>query len=141
MKNIVLDRTYEKLKYLDPNFNNKKVDLYVDKFIDFMFSLNPKREIGLASYIDVISYLVYSTTVMKNDPGSALNDSLIDYILPQFDRLDIATLRWAYQNASKIFQDENGKTIESTSPFLFNLEKRIHGLEVLEKLFKFEETV
>ena len=85
VKNIVLERTYEKLKYLDPNFNNKKVDLYVDKFIDFMFSLKPKREIGLASYIDVVSYFVYSTTVMQNDPGSALNDSLIDYILPQFE--------------------------------------------------------
>ena len=143
VKNIVQERIYEKLKYINPNFNDKKVDLYIDKFIDFMFSLKPKREIGLASYIDVISYLVYSTTVMKNDAGLALNDSLIDYILPQFDRLDIETLRLAYENASKIFifQDENGKTIESTSPFLFNLKKRIQRLEDLDKLFKFGETV
>jgi MoxR-like ATPase len=143
VKSIVLERTYEKLKYLHPNINNKKVNLYIDKFIDFMFSLKPKREIGLASYIDVISYLIYSMTVMKNDPGSALNDSLIDYILPQFDRLDIETLRLAYENASKIFifQDENGKTIESTDPFLFNLKKRIMRLEDLDKLFKFGEAV
>ena len=92
VKNIVIERTYKKLEGLDSNLlsiNNKKVDQFINKFIDFMFALKPKREIGLSSYIDVVSFLMYSTTIMKTEPGSALNDSLIDYILPQFDRLDL----------------------------------------------------
>jgi len=67
---------------------------------------------------------------------------LIDYILPQFDRLDIETMRLAHEKASEIFvfKDGNGKTIESTGSFLSNLKKRLERLEELDKLFKFGET-
>lgn len=142
VKKIILERVYEKLKYLDPKFDNQNVQLCVNKFIDFMFAIKSKREIGLSSYIDVVSYLMYSIIVMKNDPDQALNDSLIDYILPQFDRLDIETIRLAHDKASEIFilKDEKGKTIESASSFSSNLNKRVQRLEELDKLFKFGET-
>ncbi|MGD1838206.1 MAG: AAA family ATPase, partial [Nitrososphaeraceae archaeon] len=137
VKNIIIKRSTKKLEPLSLNFKNKKINEYIDKFVDFMFALKEKREIGLASYIDVISFLLYSNTALKNDVGSSLNQALIDYILPQFDRLDIDTIRWAHTKASEIFIDENEKRIESISPFLENLDKRMKRLESLNKLFEF----
>lgn len=110
--------------------------LPIDKFIDFMLAIKQKREIGLSSYIDVIRYLLHGISVRKTESWTNLNDALTDYILPQFDRLDVETLSFAYDKALEYLRDENKRISPALGPFLTILKGKIQRLESLNKLFK-----
>ena len=47
-----------------------------------------------------------------------MNDALIDYIVPQFDRLDFDTLDFAYKSALQTFTQDNG-TYSKTGTIFF----------------------
>jgi hypothetical protein len=67
-----------------------------------------------------------------------MNDALIDYLLPQFDRLDFDTLDFAHKSALQIFNSEKG-TVPAMQPFLTLLTDKVKTLQNLNKLFTTEE--
>ena len=97
--------------------SNSKIETHVDKFAEFLISISEKRQIGISSYIDVIRYVLFGVSITNDDPWDIMNDALIDYILPQFDRLDFDTLDFAHKSALQVFKNENG-TIPKVQPFL-----------------------
>jgi hypothetical protein len=62
---------------------------------------------------------------------------MIDYVLPQFDRLDIDTLRLVKQTSLAKFRTiENSEPIPEVQPFLTNIEKMLKRLEELSEIFE-----
>lgn len=142
VKEILIERVKGDLIGIDRGVVSKglsKIQVQLDKFIDFMLAIKSKREIGLSSYIDVIRYLLHGVAIMRVEPWQSLNEALIDYILPQFDRLDTATLSSAYEFALDNFGDEKRKTPPLLDPFIINLKGKIERLQSLNKLFSVSE--
>jgi len=142
VRDVIIERVKGDLAGLDANTISKslsEIQPQVDKFIDFMFAIRSKREIGLSSYIDVIRYLLHGVSIMKSEPWQNLDDALIDYILPQFDRLNTSTLNSAYELALENFGDESKKTPPGLDPFINSLKDKIDRLQSLNKLFNVTE--
>jgi hypothetical protein len=104
-----------------------------------MFAIREKRQIGISSYIDVIKFLLYGVITTSNNPWQIMNNALIDYIIPQFDRLDFDTLDFAYKYAQVSFKDD-GETIPELKPFLSALNEKVRILQNLNKLFSSGDT-
>lgn len=144
IKNIVTERVklqLDKLGYSILEHGLSSIEIQIDKFLDFMLSIREKRQIGLASFIDVIRYILFAVLVTKTEPWKALNSALIDYILPQFDRLDIETLDFASKFAMSIFTQDGKKTIPDLEPFLFILSDKLSRLQDLNKVFNISDNV
>jgi MoxR-like ATPase len=140
--NIVMERAKLDLKEFDVIVLEKstsKIETQVDKFAEFLLSLSEKRQIGISSYIDVIRYVLFGVSITNDDPWNIMNDALIDYILPQFDRLDFDTLDFAHKSALQVFRNEKG-TISELQPFLDTLNDKVKALQNLNKLFTTEES-
>jgi MoxR-like ATPase len=88
------------------SFLNNDSDYYekcseqIDTYFRFINLVRKDRIIGVRSSIDVIKYLLSATIDSdknneyhdNNDKYDFLNEAVCDYILPQFDRLDVNTL-------------------------------------------------
>jgi hypothetical protein len=88
--------------------------------------------------LDVIRYMIVGI-IVRNEQNywKLFNEAMIDYVLPQFDRLDIDTL-WHVKNTSlaKFRTTESSEPIPEVQPFLINLEKMLNRLEELSKIFE-----
>jgi len=138
IKTVVIERVRRDLHTLgDQQLNNglSIIDKQIENLIDFMLSIKQKRQIGLSSYIDIIRYILFEVIVTKNAPWQVMNDALIDYLLPQFDRLDIDTLR-VVSNACSILYDGSDKIAGiKVEIFSTRLSEMIGKLEEVSQLF------
>lgn len=144
IKNIVIERVKQNLKSLTSPILEKglaDIEMQIDKFLDFMLSIREKRQIGLASYIDVVRYLLFSVLISKTEPWKAMNNALIDYIIPQFDRLDLETLDFASRSAIATFTSDGKNNLPDLQPFLLTLSTKLRKLQDLNKLFNIPEKV
>ena len=106
-----------------------------------MLNMREKRQIGLASYIDVVRYILFAVTIVKTQPWKAMNKALIDYIVPQFDRLDVETLDFASKSAMTIFTVDGINTITDSEPFLLSISDKLRKLQDLDRVFNITERV
>lgn len=105
---------------------------------EFVYGIREKRQIGLSSYIDIVRYILFGTSITKTNPWVATNEALVDYVIPQFDRLDFDTLNLAYDIATKTFMIDD-KPIAELKPFLDSLNEKLRKLQELNKLFNISE--
>ena len=110
----------------------------IDMVTEFVYGIREKRQIGLSSYIDIVRYILFGTSITKTNPWVATNEALVDYVIPQFDRLDFDTLNLAYDIATKTFMIDD-KPIAELKPFLDSLNEKLRKLQELNKLFNISE--
>lgn len=114
-------------KFLDVIKNEDHIDIndlfestsILKKFIDFIYSIYDYRRIGVATIIDVINYIVSGMIFFKReikDQWKLLDEALIDYVIPQFDRLDLEVLRKVNENINSYF-----KVSEKVETILFQV--------------------
>lgn len=142
IKNVVVERVKQNLaglseQVVESGLNN--IETQIDKVIEFIFSIKEKRQIGLSSYIDVVRYTLFGASITNTCPWKAMNDALIDYIVPQFDRLDFDTLDLAYKSATSVFMTDGKKPISELQPFLDTMSEKLRKLQDLNKLFNISE--
>lgn len=79
----------------------------IEGYYNFINDVRKARNIGVRTSIDVIKYMITSTknSVSETEKWHALNDALCDYVLPQFDRLDIVTLDTVHDSIEKHLTD------------------------------------
>ncbi len=65
-----------------------------------------------------------------------LNEALIDYVLPQLDRLDVTTLRLVETAIKNNFKDRNGNAVIETDQLSQKLNYMILKLQGMTDLFK-----
>ena len=70
-----------------------------------------------------------------------MNNALIDYIVPQFDRLDLDTLDFASKSAITNFSTDGNNNLTDLQPFLLALSTKLTKLKDLNKLFNIPEKV
>jgi MoxR-like ATPase len=141
LKAVVLERvSYDlaRLNNISPDFL-VQVNSIVSKFIDFIYSISERRKLGISTIIDVVRYIATGVAVRKEEnQWKLLNEAMIDYILPQFDRLDIDTLRHVHTAASSgiMTEDNNNNTIRpEIREFIEKLQQMIAKLEEVSKVF------
>lgn len=113
----------------------------INRFIEFIYSFKDKRTIGVATILDVIVYLVAGIIFLDkgkkiDDKWKLLDEALVAYLIPQFDRLDVDVLREVLEKSKTYFQDsnqENGKIL--TENFENKLNNMHYNLEKLNELF------
>jgi hypothetical protein len=140
LKAVVLERvSYDlsRLNNISPDFF-VQLNSLVSKFIDFIYSINERRKLGISTIIDVVRYIATGVVVRKEEnQWKLLNEAMIDYVLPQFDRLDIDTLRHVHTAASsEIMTEGNNNTIRpEIREFIEKLQQMIAKLEEVSKVF------
>jgi MoxR-like ATPase len=107
----------------------------VDSFFDFIFRVRENRKIGTSTSIDVIHYLALGVAVLgRREPWVLLNEALVDYFLPQLDRLDLEVIR-AVRAASQSVFVIDAQPVPQLQDFNARLDGMIKKLEELDKLF------
>ncbi len=95
LKKVVIERADNDLSHLAESTviqNLNENDFIITKLIDFVYAINEKRKLGVSTVIDVLRYVLVGNIITKEENGwFLLNEAMVDYILPQFDRLDIDT--------------------------------------------------
>jgi MoxR-like ATPase len=74
----------------------------INTYFQFINEVRKKRNIGVRTSLDVIRFLINSAKSGDNSDSKrwlALNDALFDYVLPQFDRLDLDILSHVFLSA------------------------------------------
>jgi MoxR-like ATPase len=122
----------------------KTVTPQIDKFLDFMFEARNKRKLGVSTSIDVAKYIVIGYALSSkrdrsegdNIQWKLLNQSLVDYVLPQLDRIDLSTLIHIRNAANKQFRNDKTLVPEDIKiGFISKIEKMIADLEYMNRLF------
>jgi hypothetical protein len=138
IKRIVSERVLASAKDIDPVKAQAVIDRIqkdlLDKFVDFIILITEKRNLGVSTLIDVIKYVVVGT-IVREEPNDwkLLGEALVDYILPQLDRLDSVTLI-AVREALVVFK-LNDKLPDSIIPFADSLDEMIKKIQTVGELF------
>jgi hypothetical protein len=94
--------------------------------------------IDVAKYI-VIGYALSSKSDRSEDDNiqwKLLNESLVDYVVPQLDRIDLSTLIHIRNAANKHFRNyKNLVPKDMKIGFISKIEKMIADLEYINRLF------
>jgi MoxR-like ATPase len=147
--NVVVERVTNANSHdgIDHSIINEVIKIVtpqVDKFLDFMFEIRRKRKLGVSTSIDVVKYMVVGYALSSNTDHDEdnniqwklLNEALIDYILPQLDRIDLSTLTHIHRAANeKLLTDKNIIAEEVNIGFIAKLKKMIADLEYMNRLF------
>jgi MoxR-like ATPase len=141
-KSVVIQRIRERLqgsqRFDEVSFNEattQKAVLVVDRFLDFTFRVRASRKIGVATSIDALEYVIAGLTILgRSDPWALLNEALIDYFLPQLDRLDLEVIRTVHSASMDVFRLDDAP-IKQLDDFNARLNSMIKELEDLDKLF------
>jgi MoxR-like ATPase len=135
-KNVVIERVREQLRSSDQDIEKvmAEVNEHIDKFADLMHEIRKKRSLGISTSLDVVRYLA-SGMILQDGPNSwkLLDEALVDYILPQLDRLDLETMRHIQNSASAIFSTEASSV--GVQEFQKKLSLMISKLQDRDKLF------
>jgi MoxR-like ATPase len=114
----------------------------LDRFIEFIYSLQDKRTIGIATILDVIAYLVSGIIFLERGKDidakwKLLDEALIAYLLPQFDRLDTDVLGEVLIKSKEYFTDRIQEKEEKplTRNFIMKIDNIHKNLEKLNELF------
>lgn len=84
-----------------------------------------------------MKYIVIRNLIEKEDNyWKLLNEALIDYVLPQLDRLDVTTLRLVETAIKNNFKDRNGNAVIETDQLSQKLNYMILKLQGMTDLFK-----
>ncbi|MEO9296019.1 MAG: AAA family ATPase [Nitrososphaera sp.] len=139
IKGVVVERARNELEGIDSKLIDValgQMDAPIDCFISFVYEIKSKRTLGVSTIIDVVKYLITAKT--KGSPSYTdwriLKEAMIDLVLPQFDRLDIETLRHvnlAIDNTMKY----DGMTVGDMVLVKNKVDEMIHKLEGLGELF------
>ena len=109
-----------------------------------MLEVRHKRKLGVSTSIDVVRYMVIgyalSTKTDHNEDEnvrwSLLNEALIDYVLPQLDRIEFETLTHINKAANgKFLTDKNVVVEQIRTGFIIRLTRMIKALELMNELF------
>jgi MoxR-like ATPase len=128
-KRVALERTRMRLK------ESRKAEVQtteeimkiVDLYFSFIADVRQHRKIGVATSIDVLTYLL--SKAQADRPLKHLNDALTDYLLPQLDRLDISTLSAVRAAVDTHFP--NVKDLDGLREGLDEMLSRLRGLEAM----------
>lgn len=137
IKRIVKERVVADLqslgvKDIETIFSKIENDL-LDKFVSFILQIRDKRSLGTSTLIDVVRYIVAgATTRAENDYWKLLGEALVDYVLPQLDRLDSTTLI-AVRDAADLFRSD--KMPNGIEPFINRLNGMIKKIQAVGELF------
>lgn len=149
MKYMVIKRIKTDISFIDKD--NKldsvliEIDELIEQIITFFYDMSKVRKLGVSTILDIVRYIVNGRIIRGElDSGKLLVEAMIDYIIPQFDRLDVDTLRTVKDAKFAKFnefegEDDDGKvnTTVSLTPQLETFTERIQGmLDKLEKLGK-----
>lgn len=102
------------------------------------------RKLGVSTSIDVVRYMVIGYALSaktdhnedENVRWSLLNEALIDYVLPQLDRIEFATLTHINKVANgKFLTDKNVVVEQIRIGFIIRLTRMIKALELMNELF------
>jgi Cdc6-like AAA superfamily ATPase len=116
----------------------------IDRFLDFMLEVRHMRKLGVSTSIDVVRYMVIGYALRaktdhnedENVRWSLLNEALIDYVLPQLDRIEFATLSHINKVANgKFLTDKNVVVEQIRTGFINRLTRMIKALELMNELF------
>jgi MoxR-like ATPase len=139
LKNVVTQRVSNDLSSLDKSTVQTTItknDIPITKFIDFIYAIGEKRKLGVSTIIDVIRYLIAGMLIRKEQNAwKLLCEAMVDYVMPQFDRLDLDTLRHVRSISSMKFKDVDDKAIPEIGIFLNKLDEMISKLQQLSSLF------
>jgi MoxR-like ATPase len=143
LKSVVEQRVINDLSTLNSFYEAKlpgilaDVDEHIDKLIEFVYAIRNSRELGVSTIIDIIRYIVIRNLIEKEDNyWKLLNEALIDYVLPQLDRLDVTTLRLVETAIKNNFKDRNGNAVIETDQLSQKLNYMILKLQGMTDLFK-----
>jgi len=137
LKRIVKERVVADLqtlgvKEVEAILSKMENDL-LDKFVSFILQIRDKRSLGTSTLIDVVRYVVVGAiTRTENDYWKLLGEALVDYVLPQLDRLDSTTLI-AVRDATDLFKSD--KMPDSIEPFITSLNGMIKKIQSVGELF------
>ena len=139
LKDMIIQRIKMDLANLDNNFviakSLSEVDEIIERFIDFIFELSPMRKLGVSTILDIIRYMVTGMAIRNEQNYQKLfNEAMIDYVLPQFDRLDIDTLRGIKNTSLAKFRGTD--QISQIQPFLLRIDNMLNRLEELSRVFE-----
>jgi len=110
-----------------------------DKLADFIYSLYNSRNIGVATIIDIINYVITEVIVLErklDDTWKLFDNALVDYLLPQFDRLDLEVLRTVNESINMHFKVSE-KIL--TPHFSEKISEMSSNMSRLNQLFEFQK--
>ena len=126
-KRIAIERAQKRLK--DRGANIAEIDEVkdvVDSYFSFIKDVRERRKIGVATSIDILTYL-FLKSGKEDNPKKRLGDALADYLLPQLDRLDIDTITQVKKALDTQFTKD--KEFERFRNGVDDMLNRLRGLE------------
>ena len=99
VKRRIIDELHKKeINNIEAIYNN--CSKQIESYYDFINEVRTVRNIGVRTSIDVVRYMLIATddSASEEIKLSKLNDALSDYVLPQFDRLDLQTLKSVFKS-------------------------------------------
>lgn len=107
-------------------------------YFDFIERVRAKRMIGVSTSIDIIKYLAFQcklqgAEVPGRDPWKDLDQALLDYLLPQFDRLDTETIRHVKESTTTSLGSADGNS--KVPLFQARVTDMLTKLQELDRLF------
>ena len=141
---VVIERVIEDLKrdglIGDSETNPLSRDLgdVLTAYFDFIERVRAKRMIGVSTSIDIIKYLAFQcklqgAEVPGRDPWKDLDQALLDYLLPQFDRLDTETIRHVKESTTTSLGSADGNS--KVPLFQARVTDMLTKLQELDRLF------
>ena len=138
LKQVVVQRVNKDLSAFDQAVvvaTINKNSIPITNFIDFILAISEKRKLGVSTVIDVIRYVIAGTLIRKEENAwKLLCEAMIDYVIPQIDRLDSDTLSHVMSKCS-IFKGSDDSVIPEIGIFVSKLDEMKSKLQQLENLF------
>ena len=131
-KDIALERAKERLARQGmeiPEVSNEQRNA-MDSYFAFINDVRKSREIGVATSIDILTYLLFPSGSSDDTPRKRLGEALTDYLLPQLDRLDLDTLNNVRNACTAHFGDN-----QEFGPFRNGVDEMLRRLRGLESIF------
>jgi hypothetical protein len=142
---ILKERTMQKFSWYPDKENLDNIaqlfepNALFDKLADFIFALYSTRRIGVATIIDIINYVLAEIIVLErklDDCWKLFDNALVDYLFPQFDRLDLEVLGRVNESINMHFKVSE-KIL--TPHFYEKISEMSSNMSRLNQLFEFQK--
>lgn len=135
---MVIQRVSSALSSLDQSIVGTtlvKNEIPITMFLDFIYAIGQKRKLGVSTIIDVIRYVIAGMIIRKEENAwKLLSEAMVDYVIPQFDRLDLDTLEVVKEKFLMNFKGADDIKTPELQIFLNKLDEMIKRLDQLNKL-------